>query len=148
MRGSLSAHECHAPAQPSLLNERPQCRILHLGEYLALTSGFAATCLKPLTEAPPAVDLAALGHAVARARQAVDLTLKGLAERGGVSRRMLVEIEQGQANSSIGVLHSIAHAVGLTLGELAQAACTDEPTIDSTWTPATAKDNRAATTVI
>ncbi|WP_112637740.1 helix-turn-helix domain-containing protein [Micromonospora saelicesensis] len=81
-----------------------------------------------MIEPPPPVDLAALGHAVAKARQAANLTLDGLAERSGVSRRMLVEVEQGRINCTIGVLHGIAHAVDVPLGALAQAACTDTRT--------------------
>jgi transcriptional regulator with XRE-family HTH domain len=76
-------------------------------------------------EPPPPADLARLGHAVAKARQTADLTLDGLAERSGVSRRMLIEVEQGRVNCTIGVLHAIAHAVGVPLGQLAQAASTD-----------------------
>jgi len=80
-----------------------------------------------MIEPPPPADLAELGHDVARARQAVDMTLDGLAERSGVSRRMLIEIEQGRVNCTIGVLHAIAHAVNVPLGRLAQAACADGP---------------------
>lgn len=76
-----------------------------------------------MIEPPPAVDLGGLGHAVARARQAANLTLDGLAGSSGVSRRMLVEIEQGRVNCTIGVLHAIAHAVGVPLSHLAAAAC-------------------------
>ncbi|MFJ5668488.1 helix-turn-helix domain-containing protein [Micromonospora chalcea] len=78
-----------------------------------------------MIEPPPPVDLAALGLAVAKARHAANLTLDGLAERSGVSRRMLVEVEGGRINCTIGVLHGIAHGVGVPLGDLAQAACTD-----------------------
>ncbi|MET8351456.1 helix-turn-helix transcriptional regulator [Micromonospora sp. NPDC005206] len=81
-----------------------------------------------MIEPPPPADLAALGHAIAKARQAANLTLDGLAERSGLSRRMLVEVEQGRKNCSIGVLHAIAHAVNVPLGDLAQAACTDSRT--------------------
>lgn len=78
-----------------------------------------------MIEPPPPVDLAALGHAVAKARHAAGLTLDGLAERSGISRRMLIEIEQGRINSSIGILHAIAHAVDVPLGDLAGTACAD-----------------------
>lgn len=63
------------------------------------------------------MDLAALGHAVAKARRAANLTLDGLAERSGISRRMLVEVEGGRINCTIGVLHGIAHAVGVPSGD-------------------------------
>ncbi|WP_433317936.1 helix-turn-helix domain-containing protein [Micromonospora chersina] len=78
-----------------------------------------------MNEPPLPPDLAALGHAVAKARHAANLTLDGLAERSGVSRRMLVDVEHGRKNCTIGVLHAIAHAVDVPLGALAQAACTD-----------------------
>jgi hypothetical protein len=32
-------------------------------------------------------------------------------------------------NCTIGVLHAIAHAVGVPLGQLAQAACSDHPSM-------------------
>ena len=98
-------------------------KILHLRQYSALTCQYLASCLVTVIDAPPLADLPSLGRAVARARHAADLTLEGLAERSGVSRRMLVEVEQGRVNCTVGVLHAIAHAVSIPMGRLAEAAC-------------------------
>jgi transcriptional regulator with XRE-family HTH domain len=53
------------------------------------------------------------------------MTLDDLAGRSGVSRRMIIEIEQGRVNCTIGVLHALAHAAGVPLGRLAHNACGD-----------------------
>jgi transcriptional regulator with XRE-family HTH domain len=68
-------------------------------------------------------DAASLGRAVAAARQAAGLTLDGLAARSGVSRRMIVDIEQGRKSCTVKTLHAIAHAVSVPLGKLADSAC-------------------------
>jgi transcriptional regulator with XRE-family HTH domain len=83
----------------------------------------------PVSEPFP-YNAVALGQAVATARQGAGLTLDGLAERSGVSRRMIVEIEQGRKSCTVRTLHSIAHATGVPLGLLAESACghvQDEP---------------------
>ncbi|MEV4404569.1 helix-turn-helix transcriptional regulator [Actinoplanes sp. NPDC049598] len=72
---------------------------------------------------PPPADLPALGRAVAKARERAGLTLDGLAEASGVSRRMLVEVEAGRINCTVGVLHAISHGVGVALPDLVRAAC-------------------------
>lgn len=76
-----------------------------------------------MIEPPPPANIAALGLAVARARLDADLTLEGLAERSGVSRRTLIEIEQGRVNPSAKVLHAIAHATNSPIGALLVSAC-------------------------
>lgn len=45
-------------------------------------------------------------------------TLDTLAERSGVSRRMLVQVEQGQTNPSIAILLRLADALGVGLPQL------------------------------
>ena len=45
-------------------------------------------------------------------------TLDDLAARSGVSRRLVVQIEQGEANPSIGTLLRLANALGVTLTDL------------------------------
>jgi len=76
-----------------------------------------------MTEPTPAANRAALGVEIARARLAAGLTLEGLAERSGVSRRMLIEVEQGRTNASVSTLHAVAHAVNVPLARLVPAAC-------------------------
>lgn len=78
-----------------------------------------------------------LGRAVAAARQAAGLTLDGLAARSGVSRRMLVDIEQGRKASTVKTLHAIAHAVSVPLGTLAESACGHDIAATRPASPAT-----------
>jgi transcriptional regulator with XRE-family HTH domain len=59
-----------------------------------------------------------LAEAVRRFRAARAWTLDELAARSGVSRRLVVQIEQGEANPSISTLLRLAGALGVTLTEL------------------------------
>jgi transcriptional regulator with XRE-family HTH domain len=53
-----------------------------------------------------------------RLRKARQLTFDSLAKRSGISKGMLVEIEQGRANPSIAILCRMANAFGVGIGEL------------------------------
>jgi len=64
------------------------------------------------------LDIAALGRRIRALRRQRDFSLEGLAERSGVSRRMLVSIEQGSANPSIATLLRISDALGIGLPAL------------------------------
>lgn len=72
-----------------------------------------------------AVDLGlAIGARVRQERQARGWTLDHLATAAGVSRRMVVNVEQGAANPSVGTLLKISDALGIglpTLVELPQS---------------------------
>jgi transcriptional regulator with XRE-family HTH domain len=61
-------------------------------------------------------------HAIAKNcawfRKERGLTLDALAKRSGVSKGMLVEIEQGRTNPSIAILCRMANALNVALGEL------------------------------
>jgi transcriptional regulator with XRE-family HTH domain len=59
-----------------------------------------------------------IGGRVRQARGSRGWTLDRLAERSGVSRRMLVSIEQGSANPSIATLLRISDALGIGLPAL------------------------------
>jgi transcriptional regulator with XRE-family HTH domain len=59
-----------------------------------------------------------LAEAVRRFRNARAWTLDELAARSGVSRRLVIQIEQGEANPSIGTLLRLAGALGVTLTDL------------------------------
>jgi transcriptional regulator with XRE-family HTH domain len=59
-----------------------------------------------------------IAHAVRRLRSARSWTLNELAARSGISRRLIVQIEQGQANPSIGTLLRLADAFEVVLSEL------------------------------
>src|SRR5208282_3633678 len=60
----------------------------------------------------------AIGGRVRRGRGSRGWTLDQLAERSGVSRRMLVSIEQGSANPSIATLLLVSDALGIGLPAL------------------------------
>lgn len=62
-----------------------------------------------------------LAEAVRRFRAARSWTLDELAGRSGVSRRLIVQIEQGEANPSIGTLLRLADALEVTLTDLVSA---------------------------
>ena len=62
----------------------------------------------------------AIGVRVRQERQSRRWTLDQLAEAAGVSRRMLVNVEQGAANPSVGTLLRISDALGVGLPTLVE----------------------------
>ncbi|MBA1204583.1 helix-turn-helix domain-containing protein [Pseudomonas capeferrum] len=60
-------------------------------------------------------------------RVAADLSQAGLAERSGVSRRMLVAIEAGEKNVSLTTLDLIGEALGVPFSRLIQAPDQRDP---------------------
>jgi transcriptional regulator with XRE-family HTH domain len=62
----------------------------------------------------------AIGVRVRQERQARHWTLDRLAEAAGVSRRMVVNVEQGAANPSVGTLLRISDALGVGLPALVE----------------------------
>jgi len=63
----------------------------------------------------------AIGTRVKQERQSRGLTLDQLAEAAGVSRRMVVNVEQGAANPSVGTLLRISDALGVGLPALVES---------------------------
>jgi transcriptional regulator with XRE-family HTH domain len=59
-----------------------------------------------------------IGGRVRTCRQARGFTLDELAERSGVSRRMLVNVEQGASNASVATLLRLSEALGIGLPTL------------------------------
>ena len=68
----------------------------------------------------PTVLPALIGQRVRQERQVKRWTLDQLAEVSSVSRRMLISIEQGVANPSIGMLLKISDALGVGLAALVE----------------------------
>ncbi|MGA2829145.1 MAG: helix-turn-helix transcriptional regulator, partial [Streptosporangiaceae bacterium] len=62
----------------------------------------------------------AIGVRVRQERQSRGWTLDQLAEVAGVSRRMVVNIEQGAVNPSVGTLLRISDALGVGLPVLVE----------------------------
>ena len=63
---------------------------------------------------------AVIGQRVRHERQARGWTLDALAETAAVSRRMLINVEQGAANPSVGTLLKISDALGIGLPALVE----------------------------
>lgn len=63
---------------------------------------------------------AAIGDRVRHERQGRQWTLDQLAEAAGVSRRALVNVEQGNANPSVGTLLRLSDALGIGLPSLVE----------------------------
>ena len=64
----------------------------------------------------------AIGKRVRRERQSRQWTLDLLAESAGTSRRSLINVEQGTANPSVGILLKISDALGIGLPALVASA--------------------------
>src|SRR5215207_26241 len=60
----------------------------------------------------------ALGSRVRRLREAMDLSLRDLAERSGVSAPMLSQVERGDTSPTLAVAQKIAAGLDLTLSQL------------------------------
>src|SRR5215204_1946761 len=65
----------------------------------------------------PAVD-GALGQRMKSLREAMDLSLRDLAERSDVSAPMLSQVERGETSPTLAVAEKIAAGLELTLSQL------------------------------
>jgi transcriptional regulator with XRE-family HTH domain len=76
---------------------------------------------------PRASVLQHVSHNVRRLRQAAGLSQSALAERSGVSRRMLVAIEAGDNNVSLTTLDRVAEALDVAFSDLIQTIENRDP---------------------
>jgi transcriptional regulator with XRE-family HTH domain len=60
----------------------------------------------------------ALGARVRALREAMDLSLRDLADRSGVSAPMLSQVERGETSPTLQIAHRIAHGLELRLSQL------------------------------
>jgi transcriptional regulator with XRE-family HTH domain len=74
---------------------------------------------------PPDPDFEALRLELARLRADRGWTYEQLAEHAAVSRRTVIEIEQGRTIGSLGTWHALAHALGTSFDRLLGTLCTD-----------------------
>ena len=72
-----------------------------------------AAATKTISEAPNAV-----GERIHDLREAMDLSLRDLAERSGVSAPMLSQVERGETSPTLAVAGKIAAGLDLTLSQL------------------------------
>lgn len=64
-----------------------------------------------------------IGEKVKSRREAANLTQEQLAEKVGVSRSMIAQIERGTKALSVGLADSMATVFGCTLDELLHGEC-------------------------
>ncbi len=83
-------------------------------------------------ETPDLTDV--IGTRVRHERRARRWTQEQLCEASGVSRRMLVTVEQGTANPSIGTLLKLSDALGVALAALVEQPRTVSVTVTPTGT--------------
>lgn len=65
--------------------------------------------------------LTRIGEEVRRRRRASSMTVHQLAESAGLSRKMVTQVELGQANPSLRTVDRLAAALGVEFGTLAQS---------------------------
>lgn len=92
------------------------------------------------------VDPKVIGEHVRRLRSSRHVSVRAFAAETGFSASFISQLENGQVAPSLGSLHKIAEALGVTLGEFFAAAETGEDPLivrpserhrlDSTWTDA------------
>lgn len=76
-----------------------------------------------MTIFPPDPNLTALRLELARLRSERGWTYDELADRTGLARRTLIEIEQGRTIGSLKTWHAIAHAFGVPVDHLVAHLC-------------------------
>jgi transcriptional regulator with XRE-family HTH domain len=82
---------------------------------------------------PPEPDPTALRLSLAQLRAQHGWSYDELAARSGLSRRTLIEIEQGRTIGTLATWHALAHAFTMPLGELLGPLCTGhEPPASAT----------------
>lgn len=73
----------------------------------------------------PSEILLRVGAQVRRRRQSLDLSMRELAERAGLSPRFVADVEAGNGNIAVGRLAGIADALGVPLSELVRETHAD-----------------------
>ncbi|MGW1950992.1 helix-turn-helix transcriptional regulator [Streptomyces sp. NPDC001940] len=76
-----------------------------------------------MTIFPPDPNLTALRLELARLRGERGWTYDELASRSGLSRRTLIEVEQGRTIGSLKTWHALAHALDVSVDHLFAALC-------------------------
>jgi len=76
-----------------------------------------------VTILPPDPNLSALRLVLARLRAERGWSYDQLAERSGLSRRTVIEIEQGRTIGTLATWHALAHAFNVPLAALTDALC-------------------------
>ncbi|MFG3371073.1 helix-turn-helix transcriptional regulator [Streptomyces sp. NPDC048156] len=80
-----------------------------------------------MTTFPPDPNLSALRLELARLRGERGWTYDELASRSGLSRRTLIEIEQGRTIGSLKTWHALAHTLDVPVDHLFATLCAGHP---------------------
>jgi transcriptional regulator with XRE-family HTH domain len=75
----------------------------------------------------PDPDLIALRVTLARLRNDRGWTFDELAERSGLARRTVIDLEHGRGAGNVTTWHALAHAFDVPIGELLGALCGNPP---------------------
>ncbi len=94
-----------------------------IGQRSALTGQGSAPCHGRVTILPPDPNLSALRQVLARLRAEQGWSYDQLAERSGLSRRTVIEIEQGRTIGTLATWHALAHAFNVPLATMTEALC-------------------------
>lgn len=76
-----------------------------------------------MVKSPPAADLLAFGHGVARLRHERGWSIDRLAEAAGVSRRTIMNIESASKGLRLGTAHDLARALDVPLTDIVGVLC-------------------------
>ncbi|MFF7025936.1 helix-turn-helix transcriptional regulator [Streptomyces sp. XD-27] len=76
-----------------------------------------------MTIFPPDPNLGALRLELSRLRAERGWSYDELAARSGLSRRTLIELEQGRTTGSLATWHALAHTFGVPIDRLLGALC-------------------------
>jgi putative transcriptional regulator len=76
-----------------------------------------------VTILPPDPNLSALRLVLSRLRAERGWSYDQLAERSGLSRRTVIEIEQGRTIGTLATWHALAHAFNVSPAALTQVLC-------------------------
>lgn len=111
----------HTVVQTSALRE--SWSPAEIGQRSALTGQGSAPSDGGVTIFPPDPNLTALRLELARLRGERGWTYDELASRSGLSRRTLIEVEQGRTIGSLKTWHALAHALDVPVDHLFATLC-------------------------
>ncbi|MFF9364480.1 helix-turn-helix transcriptional regulator [Streptomyces griseoluteus] len=80
-----------------------------------------------MTIIPPDPNLTALRVALARLRGERGWTFDELAERSGLARRTLIDLEHGRTTGSLTTWHALAHAFDVPIERFLATLCEGHP---------------------
>lgn len=92
-------------------------------QELALTGQGTAPSDGGVTILPPDPDLTGLRVVLARLRAERGWTFDELADRSGLARRTLIDLEHGRTSGSVTTWHALAHTFDVPIEHLLGALC-------------------------